>query len=449
MATINVSSYGDGTPSLVNAAAAYAASSPNDTIVFPTGTAYWPSGLTITRPLILMGGGTGTLGTRLIASGTSMNEPIFNFTNINTGSLVRVSNFTFDLVDVSNLTFTKCAVRTINVDLSSLRIDHNEFRYGYSQLIIGGSMGVIDHNLFYNPLKGIDYTAGTNAQALASWADMSAGTANALFVETNLFLDDANFSGITAQERIGTENGGKLVVRYNEFNSDNVPTALTDNSWIEAFQTHGSAPGGVPPQYGYWQQGSGARRGQSVVEYYNNNLHGKRVPFMATFRGSANLAYNNILNTVIGSPARFYLREEESTSSWVPSRTGWPAEDQVHNSFFWNNTFNGASQTLDNFVTGDIPEFILPNRDFWLHAPEASGGYEYFSGYNGASNGYPTNGGTISGVPYPTSGTMLFSPTGANAYYGYVPYTYPHPLTGPFYTLKRWGNNLRFVGLAV
>lgn len=448
MSTIYVANYGNGTPSIDNALLAYAASSAGDTIVFPTGIAFWPSGVTITRPLTLIGttlGGTGTgsLGTQLIASG-GMNAPLFRITNLTTGSLTRISSFVLDLVDVENQ--SKMGVYVDNVDLSNLRIDNNLFKYGYAQIEVGGSKGVIDHNTFYNPKKGISFTAGTSAQAAASWVSMAAGTSDALFVETNTFLDDASFSGIVMQERIGTFNGGKLVVRYNEYNSDNIPTAVTDNTWVEPLQTHGNAPGGVPPNAGYWQQGSGARRGQSVVEYYNNNAHGRRVAYV-TLRGSANLVHNNIFQSTVPG-TRFYLREEESTTSWAPSRTEWPAEDQVHNSFFWNNTFNGAAQTLVHFVTGDLPGNILPNRDFWLHEPLPTGGYEYFSGMNGSSDTYPTNGSTISGVLYRNSGTMLFSATGANAYYGYVPYTYPHPLTGPFYTYHRLGRRLKFKGLS-
>jgi len=44
---------------------------------------------------------------------------------------------------------------------------------------------------------------------------------------------------------------------------------------------------------------------------------------------------------------------------------------------------------------------------------------------NGASDTAPTD-----GVTYSNYGTMYFTADVENAYYGYTPYTYPHPLTG-------------------
>ena len=55
-----------------------------------------------------------------------------------------------------------------------------------------------------------------------------------------------------------------------------------------------------------------------------------------------------------------------------------------------------------------------------------AGNSNAFTGKNGASNTFPTDGST-----YATQGTMQFVPTGPNAYFGYVPYRYPHPLATP------------------
>jgi hypothetical protein len=65
--------------------------------------------------------------------------------------------------------------------------------------------------------------------------------------------------------------------------------------------------------------------------------------------------------------------------------------------------------------------FIQQNRDYFMHAPQATGGYEYFTGSRqGGSQTHPTENDT---------GSMAFSPSGANAYYPYTPYAYPHPLS--------------------
>lgn len=434
MATIYVENYGDGTASITNATAAYNAASNGDTIVFPqNGSGTWASSLSISKVLFLNGNGT------TLVSSTPLLNGFFYFTGLVTTDLVRVANFTFNAIDFSAT--ARCLYFTENgtLSLTNLRVDHNNFHYGYEQIGVGGCLGVFDHNNFYNSRKAISFTAGDSLQANASWVSMAAGTSGALFIETNNFIDNANYPATYGQEKIGTYNGGKLVVRYNDFDFDNIVNLVGTASTI---LTHGSAAGGLAATSGYWQEGKGARRGQSVVEVYNNNAHGPRVDYMAVFRGSANLVYNNTLDTATFQP-RIYVYEEEQyeTSNWSPLRTAWPAEDQVHNTFLWNNTLrlNGVPNTGYFEVAASSTGYIQPNRDYFLHAPEASGGFEYFSGLNGASNTYPTDGST-----YPTSGTMLFSTTGANAYYGYVPFTYPHPLTGPFSRLTRMGRYPRF-----
>lgn len=411
-ATIKVADYGDGSCSFVNAQAAYIAASEGDTIVFPAGTCTWSSTLTISKPLIIMGAGTGSEGTtKLVASGT-MNNGFFHVTGITSSELMRISGFYFEMTDMTPFT----AIYVSSVDMDNIRIDHNIFNQGNKPLLFYNLKGLIDNNYFYNGNLSILYSAAEKANA--SWDSMDAGTVDALFIEDNHFIHDANFLRTYTNECIGTFNGGKLVVRYNHFESYNIPdTAGT----VTPIMTHGSAAGGVA--YGYWQLGTGARRGQSVVEIYNNVFEGKRIDFPAVLRGSANLVYNNMIGKVKYSP-RIYLREEEySEVQWTPARTEWPAEDQVHNTFIWNNTYNGSQLTTSNIAIGPDGDKIKLNRDYFLHAPEAAGGKEIFTGANGASGSYPTD-----GVTYPTRGTMIFKTEGPNAYYGYTPYTYPHPL---------------------
>lgn len=482
MSVIYVANYGDGTAAQANFASAYNDAVDGDTIVFPlNGSATWSASSIVSKTLTIDGNGT------TLTAGTTLSGGVFRITGISGTTLMRVTGFVFQLVDFSG----SVGVYIVSVGsgpnpLQNLRIDHNIFHFGYTQIVVEGCQGVIDNNLFYNSRKGIDFSAGSVLQANASWESMAAGTANALFIETNSFIDNASYPAVGyTQEKIGTENGGKLVVRYNTFNQNDIydPSILCD-----AIMTHGSAPGGVSPYEGYWQQGFGARRGQSVVEIYNNVMSAPRLSKLCTLRGSANLVWGNSGTSTIGRPG-IYLREEEcqptggatqwsavttyavdsivfinqtgvnyyytcnsgnnlnhqppsfpwTSFAWNPPRFSWPAEDQVHNSFFWNNTSNGSPIVSGDFSIGDNASFIIQNRDYFIHAPEASGGFEYFSGLNGASNTYPTDGST-----YPTSGTMLFSTTGANAYYGYVPFTYPHPLTGPFSRLTRMGRYPRF-----
>lgn len=410
--TLYVSSYGGGTGAYSNAASAYSAASSGDTIVFPAGTNTWTNTLTISKPLTLIGSNT------TIIAGTTLNDGIFYITGMTSSVPVRVTGFTFNLV---NFAAYGHAINIYDsISLANLQIDHNTIHFGYEQIQVAGSKGVIHHNYFYNSCKAISFTAGDPTQADASWASMSAGTADALFVEDNHFIDDARYPANYGQEKVGTFNGGKLVIRYNEFDFDNVANLV---GTATAVITHGSAAAGVPK--GYWQLGTGARRGQSVVEVYNNNMHGRRLDFAFEFRGGANLVHDNILNTQTYTPRIYCYEEEQYESQWSPQRTAWPAEDQVHNTFLWNNTLMCRGVTNANYfeVAANSTNFIKEGRDYFLHAPQSTGGREYFIGANGASGSYPTD-----GVTYPTKGTMVFTPDGPNAYYGYVPYTYPHPL---------------------
>lgn len=414
---IKVSDFGDGSGSAANVQSAYNVASDGDTIQLPVGTNTWISGITIGKPVNVMG--AGARQTKLVA-GSSLVTSFFTITGFSSTNLVRVSGINFDMVDSSKS--SRYAINVNSVQLERLRIDNNEFHYGYQQLEIGGSKGVVDHNYFYNPLKGISFTAGTSAQADESWRSMAAGTGDALFVEDNWFIYDANYRETYSQEAVGTYNGGKLVIRYNHLDSTNYVNATT----ITPVETHGSASGGSA--IGYWQAGVGARRGQSVVEIYGNIMGGKRIDFLAILRGSANLVFSNRVDSGVSWNPRVYLREEEysMSSNWSPLRTNWPAEDQVHNTFIWTNTVKGVPMTSTDVAIGDVSSAIMENRDYWMHAPQSSGGYEYFTGSNGASDSYPTD-----GIKYPTKGTMKFMADGPNAYYPYTPYVYPHPLAPP------------------
>ena len=374
------------------------------------------AGINVRKRLILIGAGSDTGGTKLVAART-LNVPLIQLKNFKSSNLVRITGFCFDLGKARKK--VRIAISINDVSLEKLRIDHNAFHFGYEQIHIEGSKGVIDHNVFHNPVKGISYSAGTDRQAEESWAKLEPGTIDALFIEDNQFIDDENYKEKYSQERIGTFNGGKLVIRKNRWDCHRYSNSTT----IDPIMTHGSAAAGVAN--GYWQQGTGARRGQSIVEIYDNVMEGKRIDFLAILRGGSNLVYNNkLVNEVTGVP-RIFLREEEYTiDQWRPMRKDWPAEDQVHNTFIWGNLIQGKQQSAENILTGDAECAIKENRDYFLHAPRRSGGKEVFTGMNGASCSFPTDGSV-----YPTKGTMVFKPESPNAYFPYKAFTYPHPLT--------------------
>jgi len=420
------------TPDYDSVSACVQNASSGDTINFTKGAATWSSSITVGKALTINGNGT------TLTSSGSLLTGFFYICNFSSTRLVRITGFTFQMAGAERGIFS------VDVDLTQLRIDNNTFHHGGTQMEITGAKGVIDNNYFYNSNGySILYSAGSRAQADASWASMEAGTSDALFIEDNHIIKDANFTGSSYGTDIDTNNGGKLVIRYNDFDSTESPVGITTT--VYPIQLHGNACGGCNSgNQGYWQNDSSARRGQSVVEIYNNTMAGRRIDRLATIRGSAVLIHDNaITGTVAYSPVIYFYEEEYY--NFNPLRTAWPAEDQTHNTFIWNNTYRGHdfNDGVYGFVLADdTANGLLKDRDYFLHAPcgasdsvDAYGnvcthGKASFTGANGASGSYPTDGET-----YPTEGTMTFTETGDNAYYGYTPYTYPHPL-------RRLGNQL-------
>lgn len=433
-ATYEVANYGDGSMSVANFNSALTAASAGDTILFDGTNATWSETATVGKAVTVNGNGT------KLTAGATLSSGFFNITGFTDESnTMRITGFELDLVD-----HTGRGIYVNSVTLSNLRIDSNTFYFGSVQIEVGGSFGVIDNNVFYNGASAIYYTAGTTAQANASWDSMSAGTSSAMFIEYNIFYLDGDWPGGSHGNGIDTHNGGKLVIRHNEWDYDNWGEATT----AYTIQTHGNAAGGLPATQGYWESGDGARRGQSVVEIYSNYMHGTRIDFMATIRGSANLIYNNIHTDETGGTSRIYMYEEEQwgATNWDPLRAEWPAEDQIHNTFIWGNTFDdGTAQSISNIALSDIDasctgsdspypcctgsgagtcnEFVVQDRDFFLHRPATTGegmtlGIETFTSANGAAGTHPTD-----GDPYTDEGTMEFTADVENAYYGYSPYT--------------------------
>ena len=415
------------------------AASPQDTICVPADNCTWTATVIVNKPVTIQTTGA------VISGGLA--DGLFKIDAFSSEYLTRITGFKFYITGG----WSYPGITVLNGSNHKIRVDHCTFNEGDTQVWWQSLYGLVDHNTFINGSFAMQFTAGTRANQDASWDNMSAGTANALIVEDNTILDTAAIRGEPA-EKIGTYGGGRLVIRYNTFDS----TAVTADYRVSPIMTHGSAAGGV--SYGYWQANTGARRGQSLVEIYNNTMHGNYYAQPITLRGSANLVYNNTITWLAGA-CYIALREEEyDGGQWTPTRQVWPAEDQIHNTFIWNNTSNGNPITTSNILhnpdvddcsasatpwpcctgskTGTCNNLVKLNQDYFAHAPcgaadttDAYGntcthGKETFTNKNGASGSYPTD-----GTVYANQGTMQFTATGDNAYYGYKPYTYPHPLS--------------------
>lgn len=450
-ATINVADYGDGDCTQTNAASAVAAASDGDTVVFPLScAATWTTELEVAKAININGNGT-----TLTAGASFSGGGLIVYRSINSATQINIYGLTID-ADAT----AKYGLGVSNSNtLINLRVRNNSFQGGFktTAIVWNYPYGVIDSNSFTDGYKEISYSAGTDARADASWASLTAGDSDCIFIENNTFVQTNAQS--STNERISTYHGGKMVVRYNTFSA----LARTSAETLP-FMNHGNAI--YPGYYG----NSGYRRSQSVIEIYNNTVNVYKLPGRGPFhvRGGSVLIYNNKISATVNAAYVASLAEEEwyAITQFTPQRQSWPSEDQVHNSFIWGNTLNGVASssvtiqpnngscTDDNLAgstqqlccsgldTGNCNTAIVLNQDYYLHAPCASTdetdaygntcthGIEAFTDRPGASDTDPSD-----GDPYTATGTMTFTASVDNKYYPYTAYTYPHPWRVSDYTV--------------
>ncbi|MBE9483407.1 MAG: hypothetical protein IMY74_01085, partial [Bacteroidetes bacterium] len=279
--------------------------------------------------------------------------------------------------------------------MTQLRIDHNTFQKGKRAIYSSGWVeGLIDNNTFIN----CDIAVGLAGDNHFSWnRSIEAGTANSLFIEDNTFLQDNN-SDRELNEQIYHQEGARTVVRYNTFD-------------LRSYTTYNGCPFDSHGNQSYYT-GNPAIRGQPLLEIYNNNFYIHHTYRVLYIRGGSLLVHDNTVTFETGSGSVFKLSEEESwqTAFFNPLATTWSAEDQIMNSFFWGNTLDGSPITDVSLNFANDATFIQKDRDYFMHAPESSGGKATYDSQEG--------------------GAATFSSSGANAYYPYTPYAYLHPLRG-------------------
>jgi hypothetical protein len=373
--------------------AAYSAAGIGDTVAIPAGACTWSNTLTLTKAITLTGAGKDS--TTITATGST------TLINISPPSDVPIRVTGIGFVLGAETGSYKMAIgiygsRNNSYKLTMLRIDNNKFTKGNQAIFVSGWVyGVIDQNVFVNGYTPIFFRGSDNYDWLRPY---SAGTADAMFIEDNLFTVDNNVDTTTRDSLIYIQEGASVVVRHNTFDT----TLFTNVNWMTLIlNNHGNQ--------NYYTGGTDFR-GQPIFESYNNTARVYRTDQFIGIRGGSVLIHDESYFATTGSPSLIEFTEEESwqTVFFSTLRTAWPAEDQINNSFIWNNTFNGSPITNIRLGYAQDPTFIQQNRDYFMHAPQASGGREIYTGRAG--------------------GPMTFSGSAPNAYYPYVPYIYPHPL---------------------
>lgn len=404
--------------------AAYSAASVGDTVVVPSGNCTWSSKLTITKGITLQGAGSSLT---MITSSMSSGSSLIVITPASDTTLTRVTGIGFQLGTLNS------GRRAITIDgrpntafiPRNIRVDHNAINGGGGNpggiVTFNQVYGVIDHNTFTNVYSGV-FGWGAFDQSQI-WVDaykaggIKAGTADAMFVEDNLFKYTTAINGANVDASVYIQQGASYVVRHNTFDASTISVNV-----IELMYNHHGNQN--------YCKGAGCDpfRGQPIFESYNNTgiCAANNCEFMS-MRGGSNIIHDETFKAS-GTPWAVVKFDEEEcwqTAFFSPLRTEWPAQDQVMNSFVWNVNYNGSNIT-DVTIAADnggcAKKFIVKDRDYFMHAPQASGGKESFTGTRyGGSTTAPTTSDT---------GSMTFSSSGSNAYYPYSPYIYPHPLVG-------------------
>jgi hypothetical protein len=388
---------------------AYGLCSDGDTLSIPADSKTWTSTLTVTKAITMQGAGKALT----LLNGTVDEQYLILQPGSNKAQRVTGIGFIGGGVS-SGGRYGKIYIAgsgSGSYVLDKIRIDHCDFENHKEAIFVSGWVeSLIDHNSFTDNNRTILIKGDDDSSY--SWSrEIAAGTSHSLFIEDNTFVYTNNHVGL--DQWIYHQEGGRTVVRYNTFTA----TAETGAD-CACFDSHGNQ--------NYWTGGTDFR-GQPLIEIYNNTFAVHHTYQFVILRGGSIIMHDNALTYITSGSNPIQLGEEEGDPghiSWFnPTRTAWPAQDQINNSFFWNNTLNGTTITdVTLWFPSTDPTFIQSGRDYWMAQPAASGGHEYYTGARqGGSQTDPTSSDT---------GSMAFTGSGANAYYPYTPYTYPHPLQG-------------------
>lgn len=309
--TIYVADYGDGSPSQANVSAAVADAVDEDTVVLPSGTSTWATGLDISKAITLIGSG---VGNTIIRDGVN-GAPLLRF-NLVTDKFSRLSGIEFNNNGRTSQE-TLGVIRFIGstdaaVNAQRFRCDNCKFDLlnGFA-IRVSTCYGSIDHNSFVaNGTNICVYMFNANAHVYSDkrWSEAPMfGTGNFLFIETNTF--DRSASSFYAIYDCYT--GARAVIRYNTIK----------NGLIEI---HGT-------------ESSGRSRGGRAHEIYANNFVGSsNTGGVVNVRSGTGVIYDNVISNFVSTSFRLGAYRDfhgiapwglaDGQSKWDVNEAGAPFE---------------------------------------------------------------------------------------------------------------------------
>ena len=206
----------------------------------------------------------------------------------------------------------------------------------------GNARGVIFHNEFVNNFRA-GQTRGTTGYGVVvygdgTWPPLELGTANAVFVEDNVFTGN--------RHHIASNNGSRYVFRHNTVTGTE---PVKNWSMVDA---HGFAS---------------APRGSRSWEIYNNTFSADLPPGIAA-RTAMGIAGGDgvIFNNVLATPHTI----DNTIELWAPSQAPtYPAKDQMTEGYFWDNR--------PNIVMNHAPSNFVEGREYFMQARPGYRPYPY------------------------------------------------------------------------
>ncbi len=405
--------------------------SDGDSITVPAGSCTWNKQVSITNKQVsVFGAGIDvTIITGNITGGTRPGS--FKVTQ----KPARISGFTFNGSAPGN--GAHIVLEGTGDETALFRVDHCKFTVdsGYAVLVWHPvSYGVVDNSIF---ITKIDHSfVNINGDQRTSWGRPSSlGTNKAVYVEDCTFTNSA----ATANYRpVTSDAGARFVFRHN----------TVQNMSIDA---HGYCGDGVAGTFSY--------------EIYDNTWtldSGKNMFRWMFLRSGSGVVYNNQM-TSNGSLTRHIDMTEyrvggadSCTGNALSCCSAYPCLDQIGRGtnqaldplYFWNNTVNGSAASISvNPVIDSAWQRSTYYTTNYFVVSSAYNSYYYSAttaGTSGSSEpSWPTTVGSIvadnniiweNKCQIPDINVIIQSgrdyiDNGIAPKPGYVPYTYPHPLT--------------------
>lgn len=385
------------TCSRADVGAAVNAAADGDTVVIPGGTCTWGSTLTINKILTLQGAGPNST---IIVDGVSKagypNVPYVLYWETKAGGISRITGIGFEGGSASDP--NNSGMLRIVGSSHTFRFDHSRVKTTQTSglHIRGNVLGVVDHVTFdLNNWKYGIYVHLENWKGIGDFGDSAWADDHYIGTDKAVFIEDSTFAGSGNQIAIDGWSGSRVVFRRNK---------LTNAAW----ENHGTETGGR------W-------RSQRTFEVYDNTFTWTNMSWasMIGIRGGTGVVFNNT-GTYSGSAYTNVMADLTALRHSDPSRIYDP----------WR-LCNGSNVWDGNSQSSGYPCLDQPGRGkgkLLANFSPTPVGYpqqalEPVYGWNNTLNGSLSKVKSAAGVVQEGRDFFNFPMP------GYVPFTYPHPLT--------------------